>query len=75
MLSFDYKRVYEAVCQIAKLIKNLSYDAQIRETYDIFFKWILLRLWGGQPGMVSTIELVAPILSVLEKKKLALTDF
>jgi hypothetical protein len=34
-----------------------------------------MRLWGGQPGLVSTIELVAPILSVLEKKKLALTDF
>ena len=76
MLSFDYKRVYEGVVQLAKLInKDVSYHNQVRELYDVIFKWILMRLWGGQPGMVSTIELVAPVLTVLEKKKLALTDF
>lgn len=76
MLSFDYKRVYEGVVQLAKLInKDVSYHNQIRELYDVIFKWILMRLWGGQPGIVSTIELVAPVLTVLEKKKLALTDF
>jgi hypothetical protein len=55
--------------------KDQTYQAHIREIYDVLYKWILLRLWGGQPGMMTTIELVAPILTVLEKKKLALTDF
>jgi hypothetical protein len=48
-----------------KLSKDLSYQDRIRELYDVLFKWILLRLWGGQPGTISIIELVAPILSIL----------
>jgi hypothetical protein len=75
LLSFDYKRVIEGVVQVIKLSKDLTYQSQMRELYDVFLKWILLRLWGGQPGMITTIELVAPLLSIMEKKKLALTDF
>jgi hypothetical protein len=75
LLSFDYKRVIEGVVQVIKLSKDLTYQSQMRELYDVFLKWILLRLWGGQPGMITTIELVAPILSIMEKKKLALADF
>jgi hypothetical protein len=42
----------------------------------VFFKWALMKLWGGQPAFCSAvIELVFPILSILEKKKAILTDF
>lgn len=43
--------------------------------FDVLLKWILLRLWGGQPAFCNAIELVFPLLSVLEKKKAVLTDF
>ena len=58
-----------------KLCKDVSNQGQIREIYDILFKWILLRLWGGQPGLVSIIELLPPIMSILEKKGITLNDF
>lgn len=65
LLSFDYKRVTEAVVQLIRLSKDLTYQAQIKELYDVLLKWILLRLWGGQPCFITTIELVAPLLSIL----------
>jgi hypothetical protein len=65
MLSFDYKKVMEVTVTLNKLSKDLSYQDRIRELYDVLFKWILIRLWGGQPGSISIIELVAPILSIL----------
>ena len=43
--------------------------------FDVLLKWALMRLWGGQPAFCSIIELLFPLLSVLEKKKAALTDF
>jgi hypothetical protein len=55
MLSFDYKKVVEGVVSLNKLCRDLSYQDRIRELYDVLFKWILLRLWGGQPGVISII--------------------
>jgi hypothetical protein len=75
LLAFDYKRVLEGAVQIMKLCKDVSHQGQIREIYDILFKYILLRLWGGNPGMLSLIELLPPIMSILEKKGIPLTDF
>ena len=75
MMSHDYKRAMEAVVYLTKTTTNVAYQSQIRELYDVLMKWLLLRLWGGQTGFVHSIELVVPVLSILEKKKLALTDF
>jgi len=54
-MSFDYKRVLEGLVQIIKLAKDGSYQANIRELFDLLMKWILLRLWGGQPTLISAI--------------------
>lgn len=37
-------------------------------------KWVFLRLWGGNPAIQSIIEILPPVMSILEKKKLALND-
>jgi hypothetical protein len=43
--------------------------------FDVLLKWVLMKLWGGQPALCHTIELVFPLLSILEKKKAVLNDF
>ena len=65
MLSHNYKRAMEAVTYLNKITTNVSYQSQIRELYDVLMKWLLLRLWGGQTGLIHSIELVVPVLSVL----------
>ena len=37
-------------------------------------KWVFIRLWGGNPSIQSIIEILPPIMSILEKKTLALND-
>jgi hypothetical protein len=38
------------------------------------FKTLLLRLWGGHPDLQDIIELLPPILAILEKKGIAMGD-
>lgn len=74
-MSFDYRRAIEGATQLIKASKDLNQQGQLRELFDVLLKWLLLRLWGGQPGLCTAIELVSPLLSILEKKKAVLTDF
>ena len=75
LLSMDYKRVFDGVSQLMKASKDLNYQAQLKELFDILLKWVLMRLWGGQPAFCHVVEIVFPLLSILEKKGAALTDF
>lgn len=75
LLAMEYKRVFEGVSQIIKASKDINYQTQLKELFDIFLKWVLMRLWGGQPALCQIVELVFPLLSILEKKRAALTDF
>lgn len=72
--SFDNKRVLDAVIQLIKLCKDLTYQGHIRELYDILMKWTFIRLWGGNPALLNIIELLPPMISILEKRKLPLND-
>jgi hypothetical protein len=65
----------EGVTQLIKASKDINNQAQMKELFDVLLKWSLLRLWGGQPALCQIIELVFPLLSILEKKKAVLTDF
>jgi hypothetical protein len=40
----------------------------------LILKWALVRLWGGNPSLLNVIEVVPPIMSILEKKNIVLTD-
>ena len=40
----------------------------------MLFKWVFMRLWGGNPPIHSIIEILPPVMSILEKKKLAMND-
>lgn len=40
----------------------------------MILKWALVRLWGGNPSLLNVIEVVPPIMSILEKKNIVLTD-
>lgn len=51
MLSLDYRKVIEAASQIIKLCKDIAHHNEIREVYDLIFKWIFIRLWGGNPSI------------------------
>ena len=75
LLAFDYRRVVEAATVLIKACNDINQQAQLKEMFDVLLKWILMRLWGGQPALCTIIELVFPLLSVLEKKKAVLNDF
>lgn len=60
--------------QVVKVCKDINQQGHIREMYDILLKWVLLRLWGGNPSLLNMIEVLPPVMSILEKKKLILTD-
>lgn len=57
-----------------RLCKDIAHQNQIREVYDLILKWSFIRLWGGNPALQSIIEILPPIMSILEKKRLALSD-
>ena len=65
MLSFDYRKVLVSVLQVVKICKDINQQANIREIYDLLFKWILIRLWGGSPSILSMIEVIPPVMSIL----------
>lgn len=74
MLSIDYKRVIEGAAQIIKLSKDIAHHNEIREVYDLILKWVFLRLWGGNPPVNMILEVLPHVMSILEKKKLAIND-
>lgn len=74
MLSYDYKKVIDAGSQIIRLCKDISHQNSIREINDLIFKWVFMKLWGGNPAVSSILEVLPPVMSILEKKKLALND-
>ena len=41
---------------------------------DIILRWVLLRIWGGNPAIISIIEVLPPVMSILEKKRLVLNE-
>ena len=41
----------------------------------MIFRWVFLRLWGGNPALQSLIELLPPVMSILEKKKVMLSEY
>lgn len=55
MLSFEYKRGVEAAVSLIKLTKDVSYQSHLRELFDILTKWVLVRMWGGQPALSNLI--------------------
>lgn len=65
MFSFNQKRVSEAILQLIKLCKEITFQSHFREVYDLLLKWSFLRLWGGSPALLSIIEVFPPILSIL----------
>lgn len=74
MLSIDYKKVIEAASQIIKLSKDIAHHNEIREIYDLILKWVFIRLWGGNPPVNMILEVLPHVMSILEKKKLAIND-
>lgn len=74
MLSVDYRKVLEAAVQIMKICKEIAYQNELREIYDLLIKWVFIRLWGGNPAIQSIVEILPPVMSILEKKKLALNE-
>lgn len=74
MLSFDYRKVLVSILQIVKICKDLNQQASIREIYDLIFKWALIRLWGGNSSLLTIVEVIPPVMSILEKKKIYLND-
>ena len=73
--AFDYKKTLEGFNQTIKLSKDTSYQAHIRQLYDLLLKFVLMRLWGGQPALTNTIEVVTPILAILQGKNHVFNDF
>lgn len=63
--AFDYKKTLEGFSQIIKLARDPSYQVHTRELHDLILKFVLMRLWGGQPALTNAIEVVAPVLTVL----------
>ena len=61
----EYKRVFDGMSQLIKASKDINYQTQLKELFDILLKWVLMRLWGGQPALCHIIELVFPLLSIL----------
>ena len=61
----EYKRVLDGVTQLIKASKDINHQAQLKELFDVLLKWVLMKLWGGQPALCHTIELVFPLLSIL----------
>ena len=55
MLSFDYKRVVEGASILVKACNDINQQAQLKEMFDVLLKWLLMRLWGGQPAFCTTI--------------------
>ena len=73
MISHDYKKNIDAANKIIKICKDISQQSSIRELYDLLLAWVALKLYGGNPALSLLTELVTPILSILQKKKIALT--
>lgn len=55
MFSLDYRKVLDAGAQIVKLAKDIAHHNEIREVYDLLFKWVFVRLWGGNPAIMNII--------------------
>ena len=74
MFSSDYKKNLDASTKIIKICKDLSQQPNIREVYDLILSWAALKLYGGNPALSQLIEVITPVLSILQKKKIALAD-
>ena len=74
MFSHDYKKNIEASQRIVKLCKDISEHGNIREVYDLLLGWVLIKLWGGNVCLAQLIEVLPPLLSILQKKKVAVID-
>ena len=74
LLALDYKKVLDGFYMLMKFCKDLNYQSQIRELYDILIKWVFLRLWGGNAALLSLVEMLPPVMSILQKKNLTLND-
>lgn len=55
----------EGITYLIKASKDINQQGQLKEMFDVLLKWVLLRLWGGQPAFCTIIELVFHLLSVL----------
>ena len=74
MMSMDHRKLNDSCQQLIRLCKDIAHQNEIREVYDLIMKWVFIRLWGGNPAIQSIIEILPPVMSILEKKKLALND-
>lgn len=72
MLSFDHKRVLEAISHLIKILP--SHQAETIYLYDILLKWVLIRLVSGNMKIRNIIEVVPAILSILYRKKKTLSN-
>ena len=74
MISMDHRKVNDACQQIMRMCSDIAHQNEIREVYDLILKWVFVRLWGGNPAIQTVIEILPPVMSILEKKKLAIND-
>ena len=51
----DYRRVLEGVSYLIRASKDINQQPQLKELFDVLFKWVLMRLWGGQPAFSQII--------------------
>ena len=73
MFSSDYKKNLDVSAKLTKICKEISQQPSVREVYDLLLGWVALKLYGGNISFSSLIDLVTPVLSILQKKKIALT--
>ena len=76
MYSNDYKKNSELCKKLIKMCgsRDQNLYSSIREVYDLFLKWVAIKMYAGNPLTYKLLELIPAILSVLEKKRVALTD-
>ena len=74
MLSHDHLKTIDAASQLIRFLKNADQQESLRYLSDIILKWVFLRLWGGNPALQSLIEVLPPLLAILQKKSLFLNE-
>ena len=74
MYSNDYFKNEDAVQKISKLCRDVAETNSIREVSDLILKWVAIKMYGGNLSALQLIQVVSPLLVVLEKKKVAWND-
>lgn len=74
MYSSDYIKNLQAAQKIIKLCRDVAQTNAIREVHDLLMKWIVVKMYGGNVCMLGLMEMICPLLNVLEKKRIAWSD-